>query len=137
MDVAASPRNLLSLLIRLGHKVAKFAIRALHLSRRDGKQHGLGALDDLFRVNRGVVGQSADLIGRPDDLTQHGVTTDDAGMMLPVGERERIPHELEDIRLPAHGLELVDGVQIVDEGDGVDWNRAFVHRAHGDENRLV
>ncbi len=97
MDVAAGARDLLGFLIRLGHKVAEFAIRALHLSRRNGEQHGLGALDDLFRVDRGVVGQSADLIGRPDDLTQHGVTTDDAGMVLPVGKRERVSHELEDI----------------------------------------
>ena len=58
-------------------------------------------------------------------------------MVLPVHQRERVTHELEDVRLAAHGLEFLDRREVVDERDGVDRDVLVVHLVHGEEERLV
>ena len=58
-------------------------------------------------------------------------------MVLPAHQRKRAAHELEDIRLTANGLKLVDGAEIVDKRDGVDRQVAIVHVMHSEEQRFV
>ena len=51
-------------------------------------------------------------------------------MVLPVDERQGLTHQLQNVRLAAHGIELVDTSQVIDQRDGVDGNAAVVHIDH-------
>ena len=51
-------------------------------------------------------------------------------MVLPVDERQSLAHQLQNVRLAAHGIELVDAAQVIDQRDGVDGDSAIVHIDH-------
>ena len=52
-------------------------------------------------------------------------------MVLPVGERERVVGQLDEVRLAAHGFQLAHGLQVVGQGDVVDGYMAHVQIHHG------
>ena len=135
--LATGGADLLGLVVGLDHELGQRLVARLDLAGRDLEQHALGPLDDLLGVGRGVVGERVDLVRGPDELAEHGVAAHDLGVVLPVDERERVAHELEDVRLAAHGVELVDAAQVVDERDGVDGDALLVHLDHRGIDGLV
>ena len=122
--------HFLGLVIGLDHKLGQRLVARLDLTRRDLEQLALGQLHDFLGVGGGVIGQRVDLVGGADQLAQHRVAANDGGMVLPVDERQGLTHQLQNIRLAAHGIELVDAAQVIDQRDGVDGNAAVVHIDH-------
>ena len=51
-------------------------------------------------------------------------------MVLPVDERQGLTHQLQNVRLATHGIELVDASQVIDQRDGVDGDATVVHIDH-------
>ncbi len=137
MRLATCLANLLGLFVGLNHVVGQRAIRAFYLARRNREQHALGTLDNLFGVGGRVVGQRIDLVGGANNLAQHGVAAHDARVVLPSSKRIQLAHELDDVRLTTHRLELVLRAQIVHEGYGVDRHVAVVHLVHRNKDCLV
>ena len=51
-------------------------------------------------------------------------------MVLPVNERQGLTHQLQNVRLAAHGIEFVDASQVINQRDGIDGNAVVVHIDH-------
>ena len=128
--LAAGLAHFLSLVIGLDHKLGQRLVARLDLARRNLEQLALGQLHDLFGVGGGVIGQRVDLVSGANQLAQHRVATNDGSMVLPVDERQGLAHQLQNVRLAAHGIKLVDAAQVIDQRDGVDGNAAVVHIDH-------
>ena len=122
--------HFLGLVIGLDHKLGQRLVARLDLARRDLEQLALGQLHDFLGVGGGVIGQRVDLVGGADQLAQHRVAANDGGVVLPVHERQGLAHQLQNVRLAAHGIELVDAAQVIDQRDRVDGNAAVVHIDH-------
>ena len=135
--LATGLAHFLSLVIGLDHKLGQRLVARLDLARRDLEQLALGQLHDLFGVGGGVVGQRVDFVGGANQLAQHRVATHDGGMVLPVDERQGLSHQLQNVRLAAYGIELVDAAQVIDQRDRVDGNAAVVHIDHRGIDGLV
>ena len=136
-SLTAGLAHFLGLVIGLDHKLGQRLVVRLNLTRRDLEQLALGQLHDLFGVGGGVVGQRVDLVGGANQLAQHRVATNDGGMVLPVDERQGLSHQLQNVRLAAHGIEFVDASQVIDQRDGVDGDATVVHIDHRGIDGLV
>ena len=51
-------------------------------------------------------------------------------MVLPVDERQSLSHQLQNVRLAAHGIELVDASQVIDQRDRVNGDATVIHIDH-------
>ena len=51
-------------------------------------------------------------------------------MVLPIDERQGLTHQLQNVCLAAHGIELVDASQVIDQRDRVNGDATVIHIDH-------
>ena len=124
--VAFLLRELRDFLERLSKQGVNACERRGHALLRDVEERFLSGLHDLVQVVRGIIGKRVDLRRRKYELAQDGRALHDVGMVLPVGERERVVRKVDEVRLAADRLELPRRIERVGKRDLVDGDAADV-----------
>ena len=123
-------RELRDFLERLGEQGVNARKRRGHALLRDVEECFLGGLHDLVQIVGGVIGKRVDLCRRKYELAQDGRALHDVGMVLPVGERERVVRKVDEVRLAADRLELPRRVERIGKRNLVDGDAADVQVAY-------